>query len=106
MHIVGVPTDFDLKKVIADHPSIFAPGLGLCAKTKAHLQLRYGVQPKFLKARPLPFSRTDAVEKELHNGWRICGLSPKSTTEIGYPNCSRTEAEWQSEDLRRLPSDR
>ena len=43
---VGVPTDLDLKMVIADHPNIFAPGLGVCTKTKAHLQLRDGVQPK------------------------------------------------------------
>ena len=70
VHTVGVPTDLDLKKVIADHPNIFAPGLGLCTKTKAHLQLRDGVQPKFLKARPVPFSRRDAVKKDF-NGWRI-----------------------------------
>ena len=61
VHTVGMPTDLDLKKVIADHPSIFAPGLGLCTKTKSHLLLRDGVQPKFLKARPVPFSRIDSV---------------------------------------------
>ena len=65
VHTVGVPTDLDLKKVIVDHPNIFAPGLGLCTKTKAHLQLRDGVQPNILTARPVPFSRIDAVEKEL-----------------------------------------
>ena len=79
MHTVGVPTDLDLKKVIADHPNIFAPGLGLCTKTKAHLQLRDGVQPKFLKARPVPFSRIDAVEKELQ---RLEDL--KIVTKVDY----------------------
>ena len=62
VHTVGVPNDIDLRKVIADHPSIVAPSLGLCTKMKAHLQLRDGVQPKFLKARPVPFSRIYAVE--------------------------------------------
>ena len=76
---MGVPTDLDLKKVIADHPNIFAPGLGLCTKTKAHLQLRDGVQPKFLKARPVPFSRIDAVEKELQ---RLEDL--KIVTKVDY----------------------
>ena len=100
VHTVGVPTDIALKKVITDHPSILEPGLGLCTKTKAHLQLRDGVQPKLVKARPVPFSRIDAVEKELQ------GLEElKIVTKVGYPNCSRTEAEWQSEDLRRLQSD-
>ena len=79
VHTMGVPTDLDLKKVIADHPSIFAPGLGLCTKTKAHLQLRDDVQPKFLKARPLPFSRIDAVGKELQ---RLQDL--KIVTKVDY----------------------
>ena len=79
VHTMGVPTDLDLKKVIADHPSIFAPGLGLCTKTKAHLQLRDDVQPKFLKARPLPFSRIDAVGKELQ---RLEDL--KIVTKVDY----------------------
>ena len=79
VHTVGVPTDLDLKKVIADHPNIFAPGLGLCTKTKAHLQLRDGVQPKFLKARPVPFSRIDAVETELQ---RLEDL--KIVTKVDY----------------------
>ena len=79
VHTVGVPVDLDLKKVIADHPSIFAPGLGLCTKTKAHLQLRDGVQPKFFKARPVPFSRIDAVDRELQ---RLEDL--KIVTKVDY----------------------
>ena len=79
VHTMGVPTDLDLKNVIADHPSIFAPGLGLCTKTKAHLQLRDDVQRKFLKARPLPFSRIDAVGKELQ---RLEDL--KIVTKVDY----------------------
>ena len=78
-HTVGVPTDLDLKKVIADHPSIFAPGLGLC--TKAHLQPRDSVQPKFSKARPVPFSRINAVEKELQ---RLDDLNPWDRVHVNF----------------------
>ena len=92
---MGVPPDLDLKKVIADRSSIFAPGLGLCAKTNAHLQQRDGVKHKFLKARPLSFSGIDAVEKELQ---RLEDL--KIFIKVVYSNCSRTKAEWQSDDLR------
>ena len=79
VHTVGVPTDLDLKKVIADHHNIFASGMGLCTKTKVRLQLRDGIQPKFLKARPVPFSRIDAVEKELQ---RLDDL--KIVTKVDY----------------------
>ena len=79
VHTVGVPTDLDLKKVIADHPSIFAPGLGLC--TKAHLQPRDSVQPKFSKARPVPFSRINAVEKELQ---RLEDLNPWDRVHVNF----------------------
>ena len=79
VHTVGVPTDLDQKKVIADHPSIFAPGLGLC--TKAHLQPRDSVQPKFSKARPVPFSRINAVEKELQ---RLEDLNPWDRVHVNF----------------------
>ena len=79
VHTVGVPTDLDLKKVIADHPSIFAPGLGLC--TKAHLQPRDSVQPKFSKARPVPFSRINAVEKDLQ---RLEDLNPWDRVHVNF----------------------
>ena len=79
VHTVGVPTDLDLKKMIADHPSIFAPGLGLC--TKAHLQPRDSVQPKFSKARPVPFSRINAVEKELQ---RLEDLNPWDRVHVNF----------------------
>ena len=79
VHTVGVPTDLDLKKVIADHPSIFAPGLGLC--TKVHLQPRDSVQPKFSKARPVHFSRINAVEKELQ---RLKDLNPWERVHVNF----------------------
>ena len=93
VHTVGVPTDLDLKKVIADHPNIFAPGLGLCTKTKAHLQLRDGVQPKFLKARPVPFSRISRLKKELQ---RLEDL--KIVTKVDY-------SDWAT-SLRCVPATR
>ena len=63
VHAVEV-NDLEVKKVIADHPDIFSPGLGRCSKTKAHLQPKGDVHPRLLKARPVPFARLDAVDRE------------------------------------------
>ena len=61
VHTVGVPTDLDQKK--------------------AHLQPRDSVQPKFSKARPVPFSRINAVEKELQ---RLEDLNPWDRVHVNF----------------------
>ena len=58
--------DRDLQRVLDQYPAVFAPGLGLCTKVKTRLLLKYDAVPKFVKPRPVPFSRMDAVDKELH----------------------------------------
>ena len=58
--------DRDLQRVLDQYPAVFAPVLGLCTKVKARLLLKDDAVPKFLKPRPVPFSRMDAVDKELY----------------------------------------
>ena len=58
--------DRDLQRVLDEYPAVFAPGLGLCTKMKARLLLKDDAVPKFVKPRPVPFSRMEAVDKELH----------------------------------------
>ena len=58
--------DRDLQRVLDQYPVIFAPGFGLCTKVKAQLLLKDDAVPKFVKPRPVPFSRMEAVDKELH----------------------------------------
>ena len=58
--------DRDLQRVLDQYTAVFSPGLGLCAKVKARLMLKEDAVPKFVKPRPVPFSRMEAVDKELH----------------------------------------
>ena len=58
--------DRDLQRVLDQYPAVFSPGLGLCTKVKARLLLKEDAVPKFVKPRPVPFSRMEAVDKELH----------------------------------------
>ena len=58
--------DRDLQRVLDEYPAVFAPGLGLCTKVKARLLLKDDAIPKLVKPRPVPFSRMEAVDKELH----------------------------------------
>ena len=57
--------DHALQKAIEQFPAVFAPGLGHCTLVKAHLTLKEDATPKFCKPRPVPFSRLEAVDKEL-----------------------------------------
>ena len=62
--------DRDLQRVLDQYPALFSPGLGLCTKVKAGLLLKEDAVPKFVKPRPVPFSRMEAVDKELHRSSR------------------------------------
>ena len=58
--------DRGLQRVLDQYPFVFSPGLGLCTKVKAQLLLKENAVPKFVKPRPGPFSRMEAVDKEVH----------------------------------------
>uniref|UniRef100_A0A914VGV8 Peptidase A2 domain-containing protein n=1 Tax=Plectus sambesii TaxID=2011161 RepID=A0A914VGV8_9BILA len=45
--------------------SIFEEGLGHCVRTKAHLELKPNVHPKFIKARILPYAVHDAMDAKI-----------------------------------------
>ena len=47
------------------YPSVFAPGIGHCEKTRAHVQIRPDAKPVFKKARTLPFSQMKPFKTEL-----------------------------------------
>ena len=58
--------DRNLNRVLDKNPTVFVPGLGLCTKVEARLLLQDDAVPKFVKPRPVPFSRMEAVDNELH----------------------------------------
>ena len=54
-----------VEKLKFRYAKVFSPGLGECKGAKANIPLRPGVEPKFLKARPLPYAIADRVKAEL-----------------------------------------
>ena len=47
------------------YPQLFSEGYGSIKDFKAQIHLREKAQPKFCKARPVPYSLKETVEKEL-----------------------------------------
>ena len=52
-------------ELIDKYPQLFSEGYGSSKDFKAQIQLREKSQPKFCKARPVPYSLNETVEKEL-----------------------------------------
>ena len=55
---------------------VFEEGLGHCTKMKAHLYVKNGVNPVFVRARPVPIGVKDAIEKELYRLLKIGAIKP------------------------------
>jgi len=49
---------------IQSHPNVFQPGLGTIKGIAAKLEMKHDAQPKFCKARPVPYALQEAVEAE------------------------------------------
>ena len=55
----------ELQDILDRHETIFIPGLGKILGGEARLHVDPDVQPRFLKARPVPYALRVKVEKEL-----------------------------------------
>lgn len=53
------------EKLLEDYSEVFQDGVGTLTSTKAKLALKEGSQPKFCKARPVPYAIKPKVEIEL-----------------------------------------
>ena len=53
-----------LHTAIQSHPNVFQPGLGTIKGITAKLEMKQDAQPKFCKARPVPYALQEAVEAE------------------------------------------
>ncbi|XP_060075892.1 uncharacterized protein K02A2.6-like [Ylistrum balloti] len=58
--------DTSVKELLVKHHKLFQKGLGTIQKFKALVKVWSDVQPIFCKARVVPFSLKEALEKELH----------------------------------------
>ena len=62
-----------VEKVCREFPEVFSQELGKCETFKAHITLNEGAQPKFCKARPVPYSLHAQVKQELQR-WQEQGV--------------------------------
>lgn len=77
--------DESLAALLNAYPTVFAEGLGYCAKFKASLQLKEGAKPVFIKAQPLPFALKPAVEKEFKRLEEMNVVSPVEYSDWAAP---------------------
>lgn len=57
--------DCELQALLGQYSEVFSDQLGCFNKYKVKLQLKEGAKPVFLKARPVPFSLRDKIDKEI-----------------------------------------
>ncbi len=55
----------ELEEILIQHCDVFSSELGKIKDIKAHLSLKEGSSPKFMKARPVPYALRDRVNDEI-----------------------------------------
>ncbi len=86
IHTISQVAPADLiEPVLNMFQEVFKPGLGHCANAKAKLLLKPGAQPRFFKARPMPFAMKEKVEADLHRLEQLGVLTPIQTAEWAAP---------------------
>ena len=65
MHKVDVKHNSKLEEIFNKHSNLFEPGLGKIAEMTAKLYLKKGAQPKFCKARQIPYAIHEKVSSEI-----------------------------------------
>jgi len=71
-----------LHATIQSHPNVFKPDLGTIKGIITKLEMKVEAQPKFSKARPVPYALQEAVEAEYNR------LESKSIVEkVEFSEC-------------------
>ncbi|KAK8772777.1 hypothetical protein V5799_023979 [Amblyomma americanum] len=74
-----------LEAMLDSHSELFKDELGTITEEQAKLVLREGSQPKFVKARSVPFALQGAVEAELAKMEKLGIITPVATSEYATP---------------------
>lgn len=74
-----------LEALLDSHSELFKDELGTIAEEQAVLVLREGSQPKFVKARSVPFALQGAVEAELVKMEKLGIITPVATSDYATP---------------------
>ena len=78
-------TSENLDLLLKEYSNVFSDGIGCVAEIKAKLTLKENATPKFVKARPVPFSIKPQVERELSRLENEGILSKVDTSEWASP---------------------
>ena len=60
-----VPTNSEVERLLKKYVNVFKEGLGVMNTFEAQLQVKEGAKPRFCKARPVPFTLKEAIDREL-----------------------------------------
>ena len=71
--------------MLAEHPNLFKPGLGKIDGLSAKLYVKPGAQPKFCRARQVPFAIREKVEHEIDRQVEEGILEPVKFSEWATP---------------------
>ena len=74
-----------LQSVLAKYPDVFMEGLGTLKGVKAKIYVDQGAEPKYIKARSVPYALKTNVELELERLEREGIISPVEFSEWAAP---------------------
>ena len=81
----AVSSPSTLQTVLDKHDTVFLPELGKMKGINAHLNLKENAQPKFLKARSVPFALRPKIESELDRLQEQGVISPVKHSDWATP---------------------
>ena len=85
VHIYSMNSSDSLQVVLARHPTVFEESLGLVQGTTAKIHVDPTAQPKFFKARPVPYALRDKVDKELDHLVKEGVIQPVTHSDWAAP---------------------
>ena len=85
-----------LQDILDGNSSVFSPELGTLKGTTATIQLENSAQPRFCKARTVPYALKERIEKELD---RLVKQGVNLLFRMGSPNSTCIEEGWHSENM-------
>ena len=85
LHGINRVQSHKLDEMLAEHPNLFKPGLGKIDGLSAKLYVKPGAQPKFCRARQVPFAICEKVEQEIDRQVEEGILEPVKFSEWATP---------------------
>jgi len=85
LHGINWVQSHKLDEILAEHPNLFKPGLGKIDGLSAKLYVKPSAQPKFCRARQVPFAIREKVEQEIDQQVEEGILEPVKFSEWATP---------------------